>query len=125
MQMCVVEFARNVLGLKDAVSREVNPQTSTPVIDLMEDQKSTTIKGGTMRLGAYDCRVEKNTLAYRIYGSELISERHRHRYEFRNGSCRHEGFRKESRDRACGDCGDTFPSVLHRCAVPSGAQEHA
>lgn len=84
MQMCVVEFARNVLGLKDAVSREVNPQTSTPVIDLMEDQKSTTIKGGTMRLGAYDCRVEKNTLAYRIYGSELISERHRHRYEFNN-----------------------------------------
>ena len=50
----------------------------------MEDQKSTTIKGGTMRLGAYDCRVEKNTLAYRIYGSELISERHRHRYEFNN-----------------------------------------
>jgi len=84
MQMCVVEFARNVLGLKDAVSTEVNPSTSTPIIDLMEDQKSTTIKGGTMRLGAYKCRIEKDTLAYRIYGSELISERHRHRYEFNN-----------------------------------------
>ena len=84
MQMAVVEFARNVLGLKDAVSTEVNPATPVPVIDLMEDQKSTTIKGGTMRLGAYDCRLEKDSLAYRIYGSEKISERHRHRYEFNN-----------------------------------------
>ncbi|MDE5891020.1 MAG: gamma-glutamyl-gamma-aminobutyrate hydrolase family protein, partial [Bacteroidales bacterium] len=84
MQMCVVEFARNVLGLKDAISTEVNPSTANPVIDLMEDQKSTTIKGGTMRLGAYKCRLEKDSLAYRIYGSELISERHRHRYEFNN-----------------------------------------
>ena len=84
MQMCVVEFARDVLGLKDAASTEVNPSTSAPVINLMEDQKSTTIKGGTMRLGAYDCRIEKGSLAYRIYGSETISERHRHRYEFNN-----------------------------------------
>lgn len=84
MQMCVVEFARNVLGLKDAVSREVNPHTSTPVIDLMEDQKSTTIKGGTMRLGAYACSIEKGSLAHKIYGSDMISERHRHRYEFNN-----------------------------------------
>ena len=84
MQMCVVEFARDVLGLKDAVSTEVNPATSTPIIDLMEDQKSTTIKGGTMRLGAYDCKLEKGSLAYSIYGKELISERHRHRYEFNN-----------------------------------------
>lgn len=84
MQMCVVEFARHVLGLKDAASTEVNPQTSSPVIDLMEDQKSTSIKGGTMRLGAYDCRIEKDTLAYSIYGSETIAERHRHRYEFNN-----------------------------------------
>lgn len=84
MQMCVVEFARDVLGLKDAVSTEVNPATSTPIIDLMEDQKSTTIKGGTMRLGAYDCKLEKGSLAYGIYGKELISERHRHRYEFNN-----------------------------------------
>ena len=82
MQMCVVEFARDVLGLKEAASAEMNPSTPDPVIDLMEDQKSTTIKGGTMRLGAYDCQLDKNSLAYEIYGKELISERHRHRYEF-------------------------------------------
>ena len=82
MQMAVVEFARNVLGYKDAASAEVNPMSPHPVIDLMEDQKSTTIKGGTMRLGAYDCQIEKGSLAYNIYGSEFISERHRHRYEF-------------------------------------------
>lgn len=82
MQMCVVEIARDVLGLKDAASAEMNPSTPDPVIDLMEDQKSTTIKGGTMRLGAYDCQLDKNSLAYEIYGKELISERHRHRYEF-------------------------------------------
>ena len=84
MQMCVVEFARDVLGLTDAVSTEVNPSAATPVIALMEDQKSTTIKGGTMRLGAYACRLEEGSLAHRIYGTELISERHRHRYEFNN-----------------------------------------
>lgn len=84
MQMCVVEFARDVLGIKDAISAEVNPNAANPVIDLMEEQKSTTIKGGTMRLGAYDCKLDKNSLAYRIYGNEMISERHRHRYEFNN-----------------------------------------
>ena len=84
MQMCVVEFAMDVLGIKDAISAEVNPNAANPVIDLMEEQKSTTIKGGTMRLGAYDCKLDKNSLAYRIYGSEMISERHRHRYEFNN-----------------------------------------
>lgn len=84
MQMCVVEFARDVLGFKDAQSAEVNPSTPHPVIDLMEEQKSTTIKGGTMRLGAYDCKIQEGSLAYRIYGTGLISERHRHRYEFNN-----------------------------------------
>ena len=84
MQMCVVEFARNVLGLKGACSTEVNPATESPVIDLMEDQKSTTIKGGTMRLGAYACALSKGSLAERIYGKDLIYERHRHRYEFNN-----------------------------------------
>ena len=84
MQMCVVEFARNVLGLSDAVSTEVNPATSNPVIDLMEDQKSTTIKGGTMRLGAYQCALKAGSLAEKIYGTDIISERHRHRYEFNN-----------------------------------------
>ena len=82
MQMCVVEFARDVLGYKDAASAEVNPKSSHPVIDLMEDQKSTTIKGGTMRLGAYDCQLKKGSLVERIYGTDMISERHRHRYEF-------------------------------------------
>ncbi len=82
MQMCVVEFARNVLGFADAASTEVNPKTTHPVIDLMEDQKSTTIKGGTMRLGAYQCELSPGSLAYSIYGGPLISERHRHRYEF-------------------------------------------
>ncbi len=82
MQMCVVEFARNVLGLKGAASTEVDPSSPYPVIDLMEDQKSTTIKGGTMRLGAYNCKLAPESLAYKIYGTEIISERHRHRYEF-------------------------------------------
>ncbi len=82
MQMCVVEFARNVLGHPDAASTEANPGTSYPIIDLMEDQKSTTVKGGTMRLGAYDCRLKEGSLARDIYGADLIRERHRHRYEF-------------------------------------------
>ena len=82
MQMCVVEFARHVLGWNDACSTEVTTKTEHPVIDLMEDQKSTTIKGGTMRLGAYDCELKKGSRIHDIYGSNLISERHRHRYEF-------------------------------------------
>ncbi len=82
MQMAVVEVARDLLGWNDAASAEVNPVTPHPVIDLMEDQKSTTVKGGTMRLGAYDCKLEPGSLAAEIYGRELISERHRHRYEF-------------------------------------------
>ena len=82
MQMCVVEFARNVLGMKGAHSTEVNPGTEYPVINLMEDQKSTTSKGGTMRLGAYKCELRKGFLAEKIYGKSIIAERHRHRYEF-------------------------------------------
>lgn len=82
MQMCVVEYARHILGFTDAASTEVNPKTSHPVIDLMEDQKTTTVKGGTMRLGAYDCHLTKGSLIQRIYGTEQITERHRHRYEF-------------------------------------------
>lgn len=85
MQMCVIEFARNVLGWKDANSAEVDPQAGHKVIDLMEDQKATTVKGGTMRLGAYDCHLEKGSLAEKIYDAATISERHRHRYEF-NGA---------------------------------------
>ncbi len=84
MQCAVIEFARNVLGLKDAHSREMNPATSNPVIDLLEAQKNISHMGGTMRLGAYPCRLEENTLAYSIYGKKETNERHRHRYEFNN-----------------------------------------
>ena len=84
MQMAVIEYARDVLGYADANSSEMDPETAHPVIDLIEDQKRTTIKGGTMRLGAYACYLAKNSLAERIYGDNLISERHRHRYEFNN-----------------------------------------
>lgn len=81
MQMAVIEFARHVLGLEDATTAEIRPNSTAPVIALMEDQKSLTSKGGTMRLGAYKCSLDKDSLAYRIYGKEMISERHRHRYE--------------------------------------------
>ena len=84
MQMAVVEFARNVLGLKDANSAEFDKNTNNPVIHIMEDQKQITKKGGTMRLGAYPCKIKKDTLAYNIYGEENISERHRHRFEYNN-----------------------------------------
>ena len=81
MQMAVVEFARDVLGLKNAHSFEIDPTTPDPVIDLMESQKEITDKGGTMRLGAWQCTVAKDSKAYRIYQTEEINERHRHRYE--------------------------------------------
>ncbi|GAB3171301.1 CTP synthase [Telluribacter humicola] len=84
MQMAVIEYARNVLGLEGAHSVEMNPDTPHPVINLMADQKDITNKGGTMRLGAYACRIKKDTLAHKIYGRLNISERHRHRYEFNN-----------------------------------------
>jgi CTP synthase len=84
MQMAAIEFARNVLGLKDAHSTEMDPQTKEPVIDLMEEQKKVTAKGGTMRLGAYPCELKEGSLAYGIYGRPSISERHRHRWEFNN-----------------------------------------
>lgn len=84
MQMAVVEFARDVLGYADAMTTEADPKTTHPVIDLMEEQKSLTIKGGTMRLGAYNCDLKRNTLAMEIYHTAKISERHRHRYEFNN-----------------------------------------
>ena len=84
MQMAVVEFARDVLGHADADSTENNPDTSYPVIDMMEEQKKTTLKGGTMRLGAYRCHLEPGSLARDIYGTDEIQERHRHRYELNN-----------------------------------------
>lgn len=84
MQMAVIEFAQNVLSLKGAHSTEMNPDTSDPVIDLMEEQKTITAKGGTMRLGSYTCVLKDKSLASEIYGQESISERHRHRWEFNN-----------------------------------------
>lgn len=84
MQMAVVEFCRNVLNIKDANSAEFSSTTENPVIHIMENQKDVTEKGGTMRLGAYPCTIKKDTLAYKIYGTESISERHRHRFEYNN-----------------------------------------
>ena len=84
MQMAVIEYARNVLGLRNAHSTEMDTATPFPVIALMEEQKKVKKKGGTMRLGAYPCEIAPNTLAHQIYGSDLISERHRHRWEFNN-----------------------------------------
>jgi len=84
MQCAVIEFARNVLGFKDANSTEMNPGTTNPVIDLLEAQKKITNKGGTMRLGSYPCNVSPDTNAWEIYKKKEITERHRHRYEFNN-----------------------------------------
>ena len=84
MQMAVIEFSRNVLGLKNANSTEMNPETLFPVIDLMDDQKSITDKGGTMRLGSWKCNLTKDSIAGETYGNNTIEERHRHRYEYNN-----------------------------------------
>ena len=82
MQMAVIEYSRNTAGLSLANSIEMDENCKTPVIDLMESQKSVVNKGGTMRLGAWDCSLLENSLAHKAYGSKTISERHRHRYEF-------------------------------------------
>ena len=84
MQCAVIEFSRNVCGFKDANSTEFNPKTKNPVISLLAEQKEIQNLGGTMRLGAYPCRIKQKTLAYRVYGKTMIQERHRHRYEFNN-----------------------------------------
>jgi CTP synthase len=84
MQCAVIEFARHVVGLDGASSTELNPKTKHPVIDLMEAQKKITAKGGTMRLGAYTCKLKKGSKAAHAYGETTIQERHRHRYEFNN-----------------------------------------
>ncbi len=84
MQMAVIEFARNVLGIHDANSTEMVSNTKNPVIDLMEDQKKITDKGGTMRLGAWNCKLTPGSLVAKAYQKENIQERHRHRYEYNN-----------------------------------------
>lgn len=84
MQMAVIEYGRNVLGIANASSTEMNPEAEEPVVDMMAEQKEITVKGGTMRLGAYPCEIREGTLAHRVYEHTRISERHRHRYEFNN-----------------------------------------
>lgn len=84
MQCMVIEYARNVLGMEDANSTEMNPHTPYKVIDLMEEQKNITNMGGSMRLGAYSCNLKQDSLVYEAYGKTLIQERHRHRFEFNN-----------------------------------------
>ena len=84
MQCAVIEFARDVLGFEGANSSEINPDTKYPVIDLMNDQKDIENLGGTMRLGQYPCKLDTESRAHEVYASDLISERHRHRYEFNN-----------------------------------------
>jgi CTP synthase len=84
MQCMVVEFARNVLGLTEANSTEIEPQTPHKIIDLMEEQKNVVSVGGSMRLGAYECALQKDSKIYEAYGKKQIQERHRHRYEFNN-----------------------------------------
>lgn len=84
MQLSIVEFARNVLGYRDAHSIELNPATTHPVISLMPDQEGVTDIGGTLRLGSYPCVLDKDSKAFQLYGKELIHERHRHRYEVNN-----------------------------------------
>ena len=84
MQLAIVEYARNVAGLKDAHSIELNPATTHPVIALMPDQDGVEDIGGTLRLGSYPCVLDKTTKAYALYGEETIHERHRHRYEVNN-----------------------------------------
>jgi CTP synthase len=92
LQAAVVEFARNVLGMQSAHSKDLDAKTKNPVIDLMEDKKKVSEKGGTMRLGGYDCLLQKGSAAYAAYGKEQIVERHRHRYEF------NEAYRKQFED---------------------------
>ena len=84
MQCAVIEFARNVLGMEDAHTTEISEETNYPVISMMEEQKRISNFGGTMRLGAYKCQLKPKAKTTSAYGTENISERHRHRYEFNN-----------------------------------------
>jgi len=87
MQMAAVEFARHVCGIKDAHTTEIEPDTKNPVIHILPEQAEKIARkdyGGSMRLGAYNCEVKKGTIAYKAYNQPLVSERHRHRYEFNN-----------------------------------------
>jgi len=84
MQCAVIEYARNVVGLEDANSKEFDENCKNPVIDLMLEQKNVTAYGGTMRLGQYECHLKDGSIAKKVYGADVIFERHRHRYEVNN-----------------------------------------
>ena len=131
MQCAVIEFARNVLKMKDANSTEMEPSTKHPVIDLMEEQKGVTAKGGTMRLGGYPCQLRPDSKAAAAYGATDIVERHRHRYEFNNDylervrsrtACSPAGVNPETGLVEVVEAGE--PSVVRRHAVSSRIQEY-
>ncbi|MDY2888108.1 MAG: gamma-glutamyl-gamma-aminobutyrate hydrolase family protein, partial [Candidatus Caccosoma sp.] len=84
MQLCAIEFARNVLNIKDATSTEFDEDNNDSIIHYLEDQSSSINKGGTLRLGAYSCTLNKDSKTYKLYNKEIVFERHRHRYEFNN-----------------------------------------
>ena len=117
MQMAVTEFARNVLGLKDANSAEIDKNTTNPVIHIMEEQIGIDKKGGTMRLGAYPCVIKDGTLAKEMYGKNEISERHRHRYEYNNSY-------KERLEEAGLICSGTSPNGTLVEIVELDRQKH-
>lgn len=124
-----IEFARNVLGYADANSIEMDEKTKHNVIDIMEEQKAITNMGGTMRLGAYECVLKKDSKVYEAYKEEHIQERHRHRYEFNNDyrkqfeeagmKCRY-----QPRVRLGRNCRDSYIEMVHRNTVPSGIQQY-
>jgi CTP synthase len=127
MQIAVSELARSVAGMTGANSSEFDKETEYPVIDLMPDQQGLEQTGGTMRLGRYDCRLAEGTKARAIYGKEMIVERHRHRYEFNNKFLpgwkrRASSSPASTRSATRGGRGAARPPVLHRRAVPSGAE---
>ncbi len=84
MQCAAIEFSRNILGHPEAHTTEINPETPFPVIDIMEKQKEIKNMGGTMRLGSYECKLDKNSKSFEVYQKDMIRERHRHRFEFNN-----------------------------------------
>ena len=118
MQVCVIEYARNVLGIRDANSREFDPQGANCVIDLMEEQLKVLQKGGTMRLGAYPCRILPGTLMEKIYGAPSVSERHRHRYEFANA------YRKDLEAAGLKVCGTSPDGKLVEAVEAEGSPFH-
>lgn len=130
MQCMVIEFARDVLGLTEANSTEMEPNTPHNVIDLMEEQKSVTAKGGTMRLGAYDCVLVPGSRAAQAYGTTEVKERHRHRFEFNNDyrerfeEAGHEVCGREPRHSSCRGCRVARSPLVYRDTIPSGIFIH-